>query len=404
MSSVDLENKIKDLDLELSILKSSKIAEARQNEILFRLAIENSSQCGISVIDDAGKQVYVNQSFCNMLGWNEYELLHKYPPFKYYPPNEIDKINNAFRTAIICQAPDEGFYLEYCHKSGNLIPVKVKIMPFIQDNNRTFWLTNVADISLQKQNEMAKQQLQKFVKELNAINIDKDRFITILAHDLRCPFNTILGFLELLTENLHIYSMDDIREKIKTVYETTKHTYNLLEDILLWINVQAGKLPFDPQKINFAEICECIVETLKPNAQVKNTTINHFAANNINLYADVDMFKTVLRNLVSNAIKFTNTGGRINIYAEQNQETATITVADNGIGIKPESLNRLFNIAQFFTTKGTADEKGSGLGLLLCKEFIEKHDGKIWVESKVGKGSNFKFTLPLFNDEINSTN
>jgi signal transduction histidine kinase len=139
-----------------------------------------------------------------------------------------------------------------------------------------------------------------------------------------------------------------------------------------------------------------IIETLNSNANAKNLTINYSAQDETNIFADIDMIKTVLRNLVSNAIKYTNIGGAININAEENSENITISVSDNGVGIAPGDLTKLFNISEVLSTKGTANEKGTGLGLLLCKELVEKHGGKIWVDSEVGKGSDFKFSIPTF--------
>ena len=164
----------------------------------------------------------------------------------------------------------------------------------------------------------------------------------------------------------------------------------------MWARTQQGKIPYKPQILSFRDICINIFEILSPNANAKNITINYSAPDEINIFADIDMLKTVLRNLVSNAIKFTNNGGVININAVENSGNVTISVSDNGIGINPDNLAKLFDITEVITTKGTAKETGTGLGLLICKEFVEKHGGEIWVESEVGKGSDFKFTLPIY--------
>ena len=235
----------------------------------------------------------------------------------------------------------------------------------------------------------------KELKRLLRLNADKDRFITILAHDLRNPFSSILGFLELLSENIHTYTVDEIEHQIHIVNHSAQNTFNLLEDLINWTQSQSGKLPYEPQNLNFSDICLNVVEILKSNASSKNMTINYGKKEVISVYADVNMLKTVLRNLVSNAIKFTHPGGQIDINAEKTQSNITVSVSDNGIGIEPEILNKLFSITQMHSTIGTAAEKGSGLGLVLCKEFVEKHGGKIWVESELGKGSTFKFRLPL---------
>ena len=162
----------------------------------------------------------------------------------------------------------------------------------------------------------------------------------------------------------------------------------------MWSRAQQGSITYQPKIFSLSTTCRSILEILNPGAHAKNITIYDSSVDNIDVYADPDMLKTILLNLVSNAIKFTNSGGEININAEQNSENVTISVSDNGVGIPSDNLSKLFDISEVLSTKGTAGETGRGLGLLLCKEFVEKHRGKIWVESEVGQGSEFKFTLP----------
>ena len=239
----------------------------------------------------------------------------------------------------------------------------------------------------------------KELKQLLQLNADKDLFISILAHDLRSPFNALLGLTEVLTEDIRKLDINEIEDIANNINKAAQNSFKLLENILMWARTQQGNIPFKPQILNFRDICLNILEILNSNANAKNITINYSAPDEINIFADIDMLKTVLRNIVSNAIKFTNSGGRININAEENSGNVTISVSDNGIGITPDNLTKLFDISQILTTTGTAEETGTGLGLLLCKEFVEKHGGKIWVESEIGKGSEFKFTLPIFTDE-----
>jgi PAS domain S-box-containing protein len=237
--------------------------------------------------------------------------------------------------------------------------------------------------------------------ELTQLNADKNRFITILSHDLKSPFNSILGFLSLLTKNIRKYDIDKIEKFVNTINNSAQNTFKLLEAILMWVRANSGKIPYEPQKLNFATICNEVFENLKLIANAKDITMNYFSANEIIIFADKNMLNTVLRNLVSNSIKFTDKNGQIDISAETNQTDVIITVSDNGIGIEPDTLNRLFDISEKVTTEGTENEKGTGLGLLLCKEFVEKHSGKIWVESEVGKGSEFKFTIPIMDFQEN---
>jgi signal transduction histidine kinase/CheY-like chemotaxis protein len=240
----------------------------------------------------------------------------------------------------------------------------------------------------------AKKQAEESEKRLLRLNVDKDRFMSILGHDLRSPFTTLLGLSGILNENIQEFDVDEIKNMASEINITAQSTFNLLEDILMWARTQQGKIPFNPQQLSLTEICNNILETLNSNVNAKNITINYSAIENLNVYADEDMLKTVLRNLVSNAIKFTNNGGAIYINAKQTDSNTTISVSDNGVGISHDNKAKLFDVGQVLTTKGTAEETGTGLGLLLCKEFVEKHDGKIWVESEEGKGSEFKFTLP----------
>ena len=244
----------------------------------------------------------------------------------------------------------------------------------------------------------------KELKQLLQLNSDKNRFISILAHDLRSPFNGLLGLSEVLIEDIRKLSTDEIEDIANNINKSAKSSFKLLENILSWARAKQGKIPFDPQILNFTNNCEDAVDVLNPIAKAKNITIDFSTGDHINIFADVDMFKAVLRNLVSNAIKFTNAGGTISITAKQMNSNITISVSDNGIGIAPHNLMKLFEMAEVSTTKGTAEETGTGLGLLLCKEFVEKHGGKIWVESEVGKGSDFKFTLPIYAEQANALN
>jgi PAS domain S-box-containing protein len=249
--------------------------------------------------------------------------------------------------------------------------------------------TDISDI---KRAELA---IKENERKLLQLNIDKDRFISILSHDLRSHFNNILGLTELLLEVILKPDIDEIKEIAKNINQSAHNSYKLLEDILLWAKTQQGRIPFKPQILSFRDICIEILNTLNPNANAKNITINYSASDNTKVFADIDMLKTILRNLVSNAIKFTNNGGTIIIDAKQNSGNVTITVSDNGIGIPHDILVKLFEISEVITTRGTAKETGTGLGLLICKEFIDKHNGEIWVRSELAKGSEFNFTLPL---------
>ncbi len=277
------------------------------------------------------------------------------------------------------------------NRNGHIRWINHICQPVLDENGNFIGIRGSnRDITRRKANE---KEIMELNEKLKILNTDKDRFISILAHDLKNPFNTILGLLELLSKNIDKYEIHKIEDFINRIKKSALNTFNLLDDLLMWVRSQSGKLTFEPQELNFTDVCNGVIDILKINAINKKISINHALPNEISVFTDINMLKTILRNLVSNAIKFTNKGGKIEIFAEQELSFTTITVSDNGTGIKPETLAKLFDSSQKNTTAGTENESGTGLGLLLCKEFIEKSGGKIWVESEVGKGSKFKFTL-----------
>lgn len=262
------------------------------------------------------------------------------------------------------------------------------------NENDVKFATSFAElISMALLNSKNLEALKNREQQLEKLNSDKDKFISILAHDLKNPFNALLGFTNMILTNIKEYDIQEIESLVEILNQTSKNTYNLLLDLLLWAQSQSGNLPFEPIYLLFKDVYNEVVAPFKNNP--KNISITYIDETQIKVIADINMLKTILRNLISNAIKFTNNNGEIKVIAEQNSNNITITVSDNGVGIENNIISKLWDVSEKYSSKGTAGEKGSGLGLSLCKEFVEKHGGKIWVESEVGKGSDFKFTLPL---------
>jgi len=284
------------------------------------------------------------------------------------------------------------YEMEITRNNGEVRNLLVSAAPHKDNENKIVGTYAVfRDITERKKTEIA---LMKSEEQLRILNDDKDRFMSILAHDLRNPFSNLLGFSELLVNDIDDIDFETIKNRAAIINQSAQTIYDLLEDLLIWSNSQAGKLPFAPEEISHPEICDEIIYVLQNSAKVKNISIKSIAVPDLIIFADNNMYKTVIRNLLSNAIKFTNVNGQIHIRAEIIDTNVQITVADNGVGISLEKLENLWDFSHFHATKGTNGEKGSGLGLILCREFVEKHNGKIWCESEVGKGSKFKFTLP----------
>jgi PAS domain S-box-containing protein len=647
MDENQYEQRINELELEISNLTShSKVANL-QKEMSFRKAIENSMPSGIAVVDDKGKQVYVNPSFCKIFGWDEEELLGKFPPYIYWAQQDIENINNALQQTLNNIAPKEGFDLVFRHKNGKLINVNVIISPFIQEKNKSYFLANVLDITNRKkaEEELKKSQLlltssiesqkgtiifsidknynylyfnkahadsmkfaynadvkigmnfldcissdhdrkllkenidlscsgkshsiiqtfgdtniadyevffnpignekdeiigctslarniserkqaeqtlkdsetkfkeiinqitdviivfdeqgkiiiwnkgaelicglkaeevlnrsiadvqyqftpppnkdkalientindivtfktperfnqiidseiisldsekirniqsivfpielngyylfctvirdvteiKRYEKELLRISSEKDRFYSVIAQYLYTPFSLFNNFAKLMAEELDTLPLKEIQKMAVMMSKSATNLYSLLDNMLQWTRINQGKIAFEPQKLNLKKISKDAVSILKPKADAKNIKIIHFAEDELTVFADIFMLKTILRNLVSNAIEFTNNDGQINISAQQTPSDITISILNSGLELTPDYLTKLFNISEIHTTLGKVEEKGTILGLLLCKEFVEKHSGRIWVENNNnGKGSEFKFTLP----------
>jgi len=238
-------------------------------------------------------------------------------------------------------------------------------------------------------------ELKTLQIKLQELNATKDKFFSIIAHDLKNPFNTLLGFSDLLVRNASKYSPDKIEQFAKTMNNSAKNAYQLLENLLEWSRIQTGIIEPKLEKIKPSDLIYEVTLLSEPIAKSKNIILT--SENNCDdyIYADKEMTKTILRNLITNALKFTKPNGHVKISTQKMDKNVLFHVSDNGIGIEPEHIEKLFRIESKLSKIGTADEKGTGLGLILCKEFIEKNNGEIWVESELGKGSDFKFTLPI---------
>jgi PAS domain S-box-containing protein len=277
----------------------------------------------------------------------------------------------------------------------------------IQDENGKVWASLVSfyDITERKK---AETEIQMKNIELAELNVQKDKFFSIIAHDLRSPFSGLLGLTQIMSEEIEELSKTEISEIAKEIRFAINNLYKLLENLLEWSRMQHGGIEFQPVLTQLTTIIKNNISVQLKSAEVKEIKLKFDAADEIFAFADIEMLNAILRNLISNAIKFTMRGGEVQIgasyIASTGEESAggfvQIYVKDNGIGMDSITLKRLFMIEHKVSQPGTENEPSTGLGLLLCKEFVERHGGSIWVESELGKGSTFYFTLPENSNDI----
>jgi two-component system, sensor histidine kinase and response regulator len=250
---------------------------------------------------------------------------------------------------------------------------------------------NSAELSMRVATHIEIKQSREKLKELNAT---KDKFFSIIAHDLKNPFSTLLGFSKLLFENAPTYTTNQIQEYAQIMNNTAKQSYTLLENLMQWAKAQTGKITVNPENNSLDDLLSITIPILSGSALKKNITIESNVAKD-NVYVDNSLTTTILRNLLTNAIKFTHHSGKITVSTQKKDEFLEVSITDTGVGIDPKNIDKLFKIDSKVSSPGTESEEGTGLGLILCKEFVEKQGGRIWVTSELGKGSTFTFTLPL---------
>ncbi|MBK7381303.1 MAG: PAS domain S-box protein [Ignavibacteriales bacterium] len=243
----------------------------------------------------------------------------------------------------------------------------------------------------------AQQKIHEYNEELKNLNASKDKFFSVVAHDLRSPFHGLLGLSEIIVDEFDFLEKPDLKEYMTNIHKTIKNVYRLIENLLEWSRLQSGKMTFSPAKLNLYKSIETVQQVLIGVSSLKGITIINNTSKDSFVYADEKMLTSVLQNLITNSIKFSNPNSEIKISAASDKEIVTVSVSDKGIGMDEDTLSKIFSLDHSITTPGTAQEKGTGLGLVLCHEMIEKHSGKIWAASKKGIGTDFHFTLPLIN-------
>ena len=337
----------------------------------------------LDAFDEKGKCIYWNKECEKVFGWTIDEINSVDNPLSlFYPDPEIQR-------QVLASVTNDAkkVFKEWHPKTKSGIELTV-LWANVKLNDGT--IINIGhDITTLKKTE----------KELKESNATKDKFFSIIAHDLRSPFNATLGFSKILLKKHHEYDVKKREGIINSIYKSAESAYILLEDLLTWARSQSNKIIYKPEKLHLKIVLFEVVSGLQALADKKNIIINDTVNDNDLLFADKNMITTILRNLISNSIKFTNNGGNIHVSTKKHHysKLLEISVIDSGVGIPKDKIEDLFRIDKNTSTPGTEDEKGTGLGLILCKEFVEKHGGSILAKSEIGEGSMFTFTIPASN-------
>lgn len=377
-------------------------SELNESEEVFRLLFERSED-GILMLKN-NSFIDCNSKAVEQLGYDSKDEIVGKSPLDFSPDLQPNG-ERSFDLSLQIQemAYQNGYNLfEWVHLKKDGTPVYFEIMlTLIPHQGEKFLYTSWRDITIRKKAELALIESEQKLRQSDAA---KDKFFSIIAHDLKNPFNIILNFANQLSSEFDFLSDDEKKALIHDLKKSSTATFNLLENLLEWSRSQRNKINFKPEEIDLYEMAFNSLYLFGNNAKNKNINLINLIEPDTIVFADRNMLNTIFRNLVSNAIKFTPEWGNITIDAVEDNESFRISVADSGIGISPLDIDKLFRIDVSHTTIGTNNEKGTGLGLILCKEFVEKHKninpkssaGKIWVESKLGNGTIFNFTLPSF--------
>jgi PAS domain S-box-containing protein len=370
---------------------------AEQQQRKLEQAVKHSS-ISIVITDFNGIIEYVNPRLCETTGYTEEELIGQNPRILQSGKTESKTYKELWDT-ILSGKEWSGILLNE-KKTETLYWEKTSISSITNKKGKiTHFVGIKEDITEQIKREKEIRQTNKKLKKTNA---EKDRFFSIIAHDLRSPFNTFMGITSLIANEMHSLDEDQLHGLTQSLDRSAHNMYDLLSNLLDWSMIQQGSGEFSPEPVNLSKKIENARESLIETANKKNVEISNEAPKNITVNTDQYMLETILRNLISNAIKFSHPGGKIIVAAKLSKtinNMINVSVADNGIGMSKSIQRNLFKISKSVKREGTQNEPSSGLGLILCKDFVKKHGGKIWVESDPdgksgGKGSTFYFTIP----------
>lgn len=381
----------------LSVARIRTLKYLEESQRQYKLLADNARDV-IFTLDLNLNYTYISPSVKNLRGYLPSEIIGKPisnslspASFKFIQHLIHEKLEE-FKKETVSPTEELLIEVELPHRDGSMVWTEIKASFILNTQKKPIGILGVTRNIAER--KIAEKELQQKNNELHEINAQKDKLFSIIAHDLKNPFGHILNFSGLLMDHYDQYSDSRRKQFIDLINKSSRQIYLLLENLLDWARSQSGKMDFFPLRLNLEKVIFDVVNLLSYPANSKNIRLNVLVPQEATLFADEFMLKTVLRNLLGNAIKFTPDGGEVTIEASYDRCETVISVTDNGLGMDENLKNSLFSLDLSVTQPGTQGEKGTGLGLLLCKEFVERHGGRIWVTSKLGKGTIFRFSIP----------
>jgi PAS domain S-box-containing protein len=382
--------------IEMAVYKHKLDLRLKENEERYRKLVENSP---VAIAILTGRHiVYANPYAVKMLGAaSEEELKSRYV---------FDFISSEFAVRVketIQKIMKEGKVVEVSNEKlntldGKKLDVELTAIPVYYLDKPAIQVV-MRDVTELNKKEEAREH---YTEKLKKMNETKDKFLSLISHDLKSPFNSMMGYSEILKNEIDDLSKEERDIFIGSIYESTRHIYNLLNDLLEFSRFYLGMIKIEPGKIHIRKLVDDNIEFLSNTAKQKGISLKNCINNDYIVLAEEDMLNSIFRNLITNSIKFTDRGGKVEIYAEPDQDHLNISVSDNGIGMDKKTMEILFDIVSKKSKPGTNEEEGTGLGLILTKEFVEKNGGEIFVESEPAKGTTFTFTLPFSEKNISA--
>ncbi|MDX1768474.1 MAG: PAS domain-containing sensor histidine kinase [Arenibacter troitsensis] len=388
----ELENQIAELQKHNEILKSLlafQDNEERDESEKYANTILNNMGDAVFVKDAGSRLLLVNDAFCDLFNLPRTKIIGK-TLAENVPPAERESFLRIDKQVLldgIDNINEESLTLG----EGQKKIISTRKSRFVDEDGKKFLVGVIRDITERIKTE---EDLRESAIQLKELNATKDKLFSIIAHDLRSPFNNILVLSQILKAQLSKSEDPDTQVHIDLIHSTAKNTLVLLENLLDWAKSQSGQINFKNEKINISNVVNEILELSRSIAKTKDISIQVHIPEDVEINSDKKILKTIIRNLMSNAIKYSRPGDKITISAVEEKDLVKIVISDSGVGMDDDTLENLFSITGNTPLPGTLNEKGSGFGLVLCREFIEKLGGKIWVESEKEKGSDFIFTIP----------